>query len=97
MFDYATGGPRFGAADLIIGAPRAPVMGGFTGPDTMDLSSGAGDLRDCSSSTGGAYDFVDGWPVGGNFRVVEVEVYCNGNIRPEEGGGDGGGFRLWPF
>ena len=38
-FDYARGGPQFGAADLIIGAPLSPVMGGFAGPDTMVRAS----------------------------------------------------------
>ena len=28
IFDYARGGPQFGAADLIIGKPLTPVMGG---------------------------------------------------------------------
>ena len=31
MFDYARSGPHFGAAELVIGATLAPVMGGFTG------------------------------------------------------------------
>jgi len=94
IFDYATGGPNFGAADLIIGSPQAAVMGGFAGPDMEDTSINAGDLRLGSSVLGGAYDFVNGWPVRGDFRLVEVEVYCNGNIKPA---GSGGGFSLWPF
>lgn len=96
IFDYATGGPNFGSADLIIGSPKAAVMGGFAGPDMEDLSLNAGDLRQGSSAVGGAYDFISGWPVRGDFRVVEVEVYCNNNIKPS-GGGGGGGFSLWPF
>ena len=31
IFDYATGGPWFGSADLLIGSPQAAVMGGFAG------------------------------------------------------------------
>ena len=31
VFDYATGGPCFGSADLMIGSPQAAVMGGFAG------------------------------------------------------------------
>ena len=31
VFDYARSGPHFGAAELVIGATLAPVMGGFTG------------------------------------------------------------------
>ena len=32
IFDYARGGPQFGAADLVIGPPLTPTMGGITGP-----------------------------------------------------------------
>ncbi|KAJ6703971.1 INTERFERON-INDUCED PROTEIN 44 [Salix viminalis] len=32
LFDYARGGPQFGADGLLIGPPLAPVMGGFAGP-----------------------------------------------------------------
>ncbi|GLJ37553.1 hypothetical protein SUGI_0763210 [Cryptomeria japonica] len=42
LFDYARGGPQFGADGLLLGPPMAPVMGGFAGPDT---NSGVGDLR----------------------------------------------------
>lgn len=35
IFDYATSGPTFGASDLQIGPPRAAVLGGFAGPDTV--------------------------------------------------------------
>ena len=80
IFDFATGGPTFGASDLCIGTPKAAVMGGFTGPDMENVSSIAGDLRKGKSSVGGAYEFVKGWPVAGNFGVVEVEVYCNLNV-----------------
>lgn len=77
IFDFATGGPTFGSADLCIGPPEAAVMGGFSGPDMENVSSIAGDLRKGKSSVGGAYGFVRGWPVAGKFGVVEVEVYCN--------------------
>ena len=94
IFDYATGGPNFGAADLVIGSPQAAVLGGFAGPDMEDTSITAGDLREGSSSAGGAFDVPTGWPVRGKFGVVEIEVHCNGNVKPS---GSGGGFRLWPF
>lgn len=92
IFDYASGGPQFGAADLIIGKPRAQVMGGFAGPDAVDISKSAGDLRRGFAQFGGAYDGPS-FPVGGSFKIVEVEVYCNANIVPIKSGG----FNLWPF
>jgi len=97
VFDYATGGPCFGSSDLIIGPPQAAVMGGFTGPDMMDTSVNAGDLREGTSSPGVAYDIGSGgWPVRGNFRIVEVEVYCNGNIQPS-GDSSFSAPGWWPF
>ena len=94
IFDYATSGPNFGASDLCMGPPRAPVMGLFTGPDVADSSSVAGDLRRGKSSVGGAYDYVKGWPVAGEFRLSEVEVWCNANAgkRTSYRGGGGGLF-----
>lgn len=84
VFDYATGGPKFGAEDLTLGSPLAPVMGGFAGPDMENTKLNAGDMRRGSSVVGGAYDFVQGWPVGGKFSLTEVEVYCNANIKPSQ-------------
>lgn len=52
LFDYARGGPQFGADGLLIGPPLAPVMGGFAGPDT---NSGIGDLRQAKSRLGLSY------------------------------------------
>lgn len=52
LFDYARGGPQFGADGLLIGPPLAPVMGGFAGPDT---NSGIGDLRMAKSRLGLSY------------------------------------------
>lgn len=52
LFDYARGGPQFGADGLLIGPPLAPVMGGFAGPDT---NSGIGDLRQAKSRSGLSY------------------------------------------
>lgn len=92
IFDYAAGGPCFGAADLQLGSPQAAVMGGFAGPDMEDTSANAGSLKQGSSSAGGAYDVVSGWPVRGTFQVIEVEVYCNADIVPSSGGGS-----WWPF
>jgi len=94
IFDYATGGPQFGSGDLIIGPPKAAIMGGFAGPNMEDTSVNAGDLRKATTSSfGGAYDSGRGWPRGSH-NVVEVEVYANGNIQPRS---SGGGFQLWPF
>ena len=76
VFDYATAGPCFGAADLLIGPPRAAILGGFAGPDAEDLSSSAGTLRQCRSSVGSTYDFHPAWPVRGATRLVDVEVYA---------------------
>ena len=87
MFDYATGGPNFGAADLQLGAPQAAVMGGFAGPDMEDTRVNAGNLKQGSSSVGGAYNFMSGWPARGAFQLAEVEVYVNADIAPRSGGG----------
>lgn len=76
LFDYATSGPCFGASDLLIGPPRAAVMGGFAGPDSEDLSNSAGSLRRCRSSVGSTYKADYGWPARGTFPLFEVEVYC---------------------
>ncbi|OEU22125.1 hypothetical protein FRACYDRAFT_142586, partial [Fragilariopsis cylindrus CCMP1102] len=81
LYDYATSGPMFGAADLKIGEPKAAVMGGFTGPGMEDTSVNAGNLKQGSSSVGGAYEDVQNdWPIRGKFQLVELEVYCNANI-----------------
>ena len=80
VFDYATGGPCFGAADLIIGEPKGAIMGGFAGPDMMDMSANAGSLRAGKSSIGSSYDYVKGWPAAGKFQLVQMEVYCNAAI-----------------
>jgi len=93
IFDYATGGPQFGSSDLIIGPPQAAVMGGFAGPDMEDTRVNAGNLRVAKSTFGGAYESVSGWPTGSH-KVVEVEVYCNGNIKSRS---NSGGFVFWPF
>ena len=52
LFDYARGGPQFGADGLLIGPPLAPVMGSFAGPDT---NSGIRDLRQAKSRLGLPY------------------------------------------
>lgn len=92
IFDYATGGPNFGACDLCIGPPRAAVMGGFAGPDVENSESVAGNLRRGKSSLGGAYDFRMGWPVAGEFQLAEVEVWCNANVGKRKSYGGGGLF-----
>jgi len=95
IFDYATGGPNFGAADLVIGAPQAAVMGGFAGPDMEDMSINAGNLKTGSSSPGGAYEAMSAWPIKGSFQLAEVEVYCNAKIKAT--GTNSGGPSWWPF
>lgn len=86
IYDIASAGPTFGAADLCIGPPKAAVMGGFTGPSVENISSVAGSLKKGKSSVGGCYDFVNGFPVAGSFSVVEVEVYCNARAGKRSGG-----------
>jgi len=96
IYDYATGGPCFGAADLQIGPPKAAVMGGFAGPDMEDTSINSGNLKECLSSPGGAYDAPPNgasWPYGSS-KLVELEVYCNANINP---GSSVSGAGWWPF
>jgi hypothetical protein len=81
IFDYATSGPCFGAADLLIGPPQAAIMGGFAGPDAEDISKSAGSLRQCKSAIGSTYDSDKGWPIRGSARLSEVEVYCLPNAK----------------
>jgi TLD len=76
VFDYATSGPCFGAADLVIGPPRAAVMGGFAGPDAEDISKSAGSLRRCKSALGSTFGYDPAWPVRGTAQLLDVEVYC---------------------
>ncbi|KAL1333358.1 hypothetical protein HN51_062179 [Arachis hypogaea] len=82
LFDYARGGPQFGADGLLIGPPLAPVMGGFAGPDT---NSGVGDLRQAKSRLGLSYakrkDGKDSL-FGDESRAIiqEVQVFCNPKI-----------------
>lgn len=82
LFDYARGGPQFGADGLLIGPPLAPVMGGFAGPDT---NSGIGDLRQAKSRLGLSYarrEDGKGSLFGDESRatLVEVEVFCSPKI-----------------
>ncbi|KAK4260263.1 hypothetical protein QN277_003405 [Acacia crassicarpa] len=82
LFDYARGGPQFGADGLLIGPPLAPVMGGFAGPDT---NSGIGDLRQAKSRLGLSYaKREDGKEslFGAESRATleEVEVFCSPQI-----------------
>ncbi|KAJ1428944.1 TLDc domain [Sesbania bispinosa] len=82
LFDYARGGPQFGADGLLIGPPLAPVMGGFAGPDT---NSGIGDLRQAKSRLGLSYaKREDGKEsiFGDESRATlqEVEVFCSPKI-----------------
>ncbi|KAM7256949.1 hypothetical protein ACFE04_012690 [Oxalis oulophora] len=82
LFDYARGGPQFGADGLLIGPPLAPVMGGFAGPDT---NSGIGDLRQAKSRLGLSYaKRKDGKQslFGDESKVTleEVLVFCSPKI-----------------
>ncbi|PKA66762.1 hypothetical protein AXF42_Ash003417 [Apostasia shenzhenica] len=79
LFDYARGGPQFGADGLLIGPPLAPVMGGFAGPDS---NFGVGDLRRAKSRLGLSYARrKDGKEsiVGDEIRadLAEVMVFCS--------------------
>ncbi|KAK4787717.1 hypothetical protein SAY86_011550 [Trapa natans] len=82
LFDYARGGPQFGADGLLIGPPLTPVMGVFTGPDS---SSGVGDLRQAKSRLGLSYaKRKDGKEsiFGDETRAAidEVQVFCSPQI-----------------
>ncbi|PON57075.1 TLDc domain containing protein [Parasponia andersonii] len=82
LFDYARGGPQFGADGLLIGPPLAPVMGGFAGPDT---NSGIGDLRQAKSRLGLSYakreDGKDSLFGDENKTTLEeVQVFCSPQI-----------------
>lgn len=85
LYDYRRGGPQWGADALVVGAPAAPVMGGFAGPDSPTV--GAGDLKQARSRLGLAYAArEDGRTLfggdasvdGGRARVTlaEVEAWC---------------------
>ena len=55
IFDYARSGPQYGPGELVIGATQAPVMGGFSGPDTESMAA-AGNLRGATSRLGLSYE-----------------------------------------
>ena len=89
LYDYRRGGPQFGSDALAIGAPAAPVMGGFAGPDSATV--GAGDMRKARSRLGlqyaarpdgrtlfGGDAAVDGGRDGAT--LVEVECYYSPEI-----------------
>lgn len=88
VFDYARGGPQFGAADLVIGPPKTPVMGGLAGPenDSPDfMRRTAGDLRTFSSQLGGSYAKL---PRGSAFpkgELIELEAFCNAEFASGSG------------
>jgi hypothetical protein len=73
-------------------------MGGFAGPDAMDTSSNAGNLREGRCSVGGSYQSVGktAWPVRGKFQLVQLEVYCNAAIADSSSTGSGAP-GWWPF
>ena len=103
IFDLARGGPQFGAADLVIGPPTAAVMGGFSGPDMMDDSATAGDLRVVRSALGGSYEKLprSGLSLPADSKLLELEAYCNPALKEPQNcddGSRGGGFAFrWPW
>jgi len=58
MFDYARGGPQWGACVLIIEPPQAPGMGGMSGPDSPTSDGRRGRPAAKSTSNGQAYETV---------------------------------------
>ncbi|WOL01561.1 hypothetical protein Cni_G10278 [Canna indica] len=82
IFDYARGGPQFGADGLLIGPPLSPVMGVFTGPDA---SAGVGDLRQAKSRLGLSYAKREDGKESifgdvGKATLAEVQVFCSPQI-----------------
>ncbi|KAI5066932.1 hypothetical protein GOP47_0017460 [Adiantum capillus-veneris] len=85
LFDYARGGPQFGADGLLIGPPLAPVMGGFSGPDT---NSGVGSLTEGKSRLGLSYekrpdgkDSLFGTDSGPPSRQAHERAFTIGSLR----------------
>ena len=87
IFDYARSGPQFGAGELVIGATQAPVMGGFSGPDTEDIGTAEGNLRRASSRLGLSYErgpppfrasVFGGATLEASLRELEVWVAADG-------------------
>jgi hypothetical protein len=77
VFDYATSGPAFGTADLVVGPAQGAVMGFLTGPQPENDAAQAGSLRQANILPGATYATDKKWPVRGyNVRLQEVEVYC---------------------
>jgi len=58
VFDFARGGPQWGADGLVIGPPTASVMGGMAGPD--GIVDGRGSLREAKSRLGLTYKKTPG-------------------------------------
>lgn len=87
VFDYARGGPQWGADGLLIGPPKSPVMGGFTGPE-LRREGTSGDLRVAKSRLGLSYEQIP--PQYGQTSIFggdastaelqEVEIYYCPNI-----------------
>jgi hypothetical protein len=93
IYDYGTSGPVFGS-DLVIGDKQAQVMGGFAGPDAMDTSASAGNLKKGRCSIGSTYQADSPFPVRGDFQLVELEVYSNAALAD---GSTGSSPKWWPF
>eukprot|EP00746_Dinoflagellata_sp_MGD_P005553 gnl/MRDRNA2_/MRDRNA2_110765_c0_seq1.p1 gnl/MRDRNA2_/MRDRNA2_110765_c0~~gnl/MRDRNA2_/MRDRNA2_110765_c0_seq1.p1 ORF type:complete len:337 (-),score=53.15 gnl/MRDRNA2_/MRDRNA2_110765_c0_seq1:4-1014(-) len=83
VYDYARGGPQWGSDGLIIGAPLAPVGGGFAGPSSE--TTGIGSLKSVSSRLGLDYEKLDGADslLGNGVKrgeLEDVEVYFSPEI-----------------
>ncbi|CAM6101533.1 unnamed protein product [Calypogeia fissa] len=81
LFDFARGGPQFGADGLLIGAPLSPVMGGLSGPET-DSDQAQGQLSEARSRLGLSYakrpDGKDSlFGDDKKATLVEIEVFCS--------------------
>jgi len=83
VFDYARSGPHFGADGLVLGRGQAAVTGLFAGPDTVDVKSAQGQLREATSRLGQSYanippSYQQSSLFGGDrewVRLREVKVY----------------------
>eukprot|EP00873_Tetraselmis_striata_P018758 jgi/Tetstr1/439022/TSEL_027514.t1 len=95
MFDYARGGPQWGACVLIIEPPQAPGMGGMSGPDSPTSDGRRGRPAAKSTSNGQAYEtvpdeYADCSSFGGSAveaKLREVQRQCqHSNDNDSKGG-----------
>lgn len=83
LFDWARGGPQWGAEALAVGPPASPAGGGIAGPGAED--TGWGDLRTARSRLGRDYALspdgeasLFGEPTA---ELVEFEVYYSPELK----------------